>query len=689
MGVVGEPVGARVDPDGSSPATSEHVKSSVGRYFREVTSIIVGTHSVGFEPLTWREIVSIGIVAGDMSAQSIARCVSISIDRVEAALATAREEGVLGPDGVDPSEAVLMVGELPLTVVAEIHAVVARHLLIRGPDSLSQALDHARSALSVLPDVELLALVDQTAETTLSVGGYRSARECLEFANEFSTTEAPLVRVRRLCKLATALDGLGLVAEARSHLATAFQIAEFEGDAELTISTAVDYVLPVDWYAGDRRTTAQLQRAEALAETEEHRVMLNAARAMAEMRIPVPTSDPHQVAWVTRPSVAQPLADDALERSVGQSAMARLLALLAWRTTHRDPQFLERRREVASAAFDIAQRLRNPGRMVDAAVMLGVDALECGDRQAFERVLSVLRWIADVDENPRLAWQAHTVAAGAAHLDGDVEAARQHRDAARHLGMSVDISGWFGADLLLLSQELLSRNDPDEMRNYLFDDSATALLSPLAKLLVGVAYQAVGDYRTTEELLRRALRQFDPEASWLLCHTRAADLALRVGADDIVNELWSVLKPWHAHVSVDSQAWFCDGPVSGWLAMLAQHRGDLAACRRYVAEAYPVALRLGDVRTLDRLAKLSKQTGIEVEDARSESGDLSERELSVLQLVVDGLSNPQIADSMGFSRSTIRNELSGIYRKLRVASRIEAAAHAVQFGLCQPPALTD
>jgi hypothetical protein len=57
----------------------------------------------------------------------------------------------------------------------------------------------------------------------------------------------------------------------------------------------------------------------------------------------------------------------------------------------------------------------------------------------------------------------------------------------------------------------------------------------------------------------------------------------------------------------------------------------------------------------------------------------------VLQRVVDGWNNPQIAESMAFSRSTIRNELSVIYRKLGVSSRLEAADHALRFGLCQPP----
>ena len=649
-----------------------------------VASFTMAPPAVSFEPVNWRELLAVGIVANDLSAVTIARCVGVSIDAAEDALAVARTEGVIGPNGIDPAEAVRMVGELPSQVVASVHTVVARYLLSCGPARLLEAISHSRSAWDFSPAGELLTIADLAASTSLSVGDYRSARECLEFANEFATTDPPRVRITRLCQLAAALDGLGLVAEARSHLATAFQIAEFEGEADLAITAAVEYVLPVDWYAGDRRTTAQLQRAEVMSITEEHRVMLNAARAMAEMRIPVPTADEHQVAWVTRPTVAQPLAGDALARSVGSSAQARLLACLAWRSTHRDPQYLAQRREVAAEAFDIAQRERHPGRMVDAAVMLGVDALESGDRPGFDRVVTVLRWVAEVDENPRLAWHAHTVAAGAAHLDGDPDTARHHRDAARTLGMSVGISGWFGAELMLLSQELLARRDPQEIAAHLPDDSATALLNPLAKLIVGLGHSVAGDQERAEDLLRKVMRQFDPEASWLLCHTRAVELAIRVGADDVVDQLWLALEPWHDHVAVDSQAWFCDGPVSGWLAMLAQYRNDLAACRRYVAEAEVVAQSLGDKRTLARLGALRAESGIATGNGGDGRSPLSEREIAVLQLVVDGWNNPQIAESMSFSRSTIRNELSVIYRKLGVANRVEAASYAVRTGICTP-----
>jgi two-component system, NarL family, response regulator LiaR len=61
--------------------------------------------------------------------------------------------------------------------------------------------------------------------------------------------------------------------------------------------------------------------------------------------------------------------------------------------------------------------------------------------------------------------------------------------------------------------------------------------------------------------------------------------------------------------------------------------------------------------------------------------DLTERERNVLALMVQGLSNPAIADELTVSRSTIKFHVSSILSKLGATSRTEAVALAVQHGL--------
>jgi NarL family two-component system response regulator LiaR len=58
--------------------------------------------------------------------------------------------------------------------------------------------------------------------------------------------------------------------------------------------------------------------------------------------------------------------------------------------------------------------------------------------------------------------------------------------------------------------------------------------------------------------------------------------------------------------------------------------------------------------------------------------DLTEREMQVLNCVVQGQSNRQIADAMFISVATVKAHISSILSKLQVSSRAEAIAYAIK-----------
>jgi DNA-binding NarL/FixJ family response regulator len=61
--------------------------------------------------------------------------------------------------------------------------------------------------------------------------------------------------------------------------------------------------------------------------------------------------------------------------------------------------------------------------------------------------------------------------------------------------------------------------------------------------------------------------------------------------------------------------------------------------------------------------------------------ELSEREREILDLIAQGLKNPEIADRLFLSPKTVRNNVSTILHKLQVAHRAQAILRAREAGL--------
>jgi DNA-binding NarL/FixJ family response regulator len=65
----------------------------------------------------------------------------------------------------------------------------------------------------------------------------------------------------------------------------------------------------------------------------------------------------------------------------------------------------------------------------------------------------------------------------------------------------------------------------------------------------------------------------------------------------------------------------------------------------------------------------------------SNIGQLSQREQQVLELMVQGQSNPEIAAVLYLSPNTVKTHIRGIMNKLAVDDRVQAAVVALRSGL--------
>lgn len=628
----------------------------------------------------WRDLVAIGLVAGDVSPATIARCSGVSRLEVLEAFAQAREFGVMDEDGkVQPGEATRLVADLAIDVVSHVHTEMARHYLSSGREGLERAIAHARQVTSAADTEAIVALCDHSGEVNLSLGDYRLARRLFEVADDLDLVGSDELRGRRLLLLAAAVDGEGDVLAARKLLVHAGAAGERSGDIDLVVEAAVRHALPTDWYAGDHQSLVMLQRAAAQDLSPDQSVKVMAARGVAEMRIPVLPERGQQLAWITRPEVAQPLTEQALAESEGLSAEARAMALLAWRATHRSPRYLAQRQAVTKELLTLGQELRRPALQVDAAVYLAVDAVESADRQLFDKALGVARWVAESEGSARLLWRAHTLAAGGAFLDGESDSVTDLARRAEESGQLVNAPGWLAGKMFFLAQRVITSDDPEQMSHLLFDESQAGMNNPLALSGIAYCFARCDQHAVAHRYARKALRQLDFESSPLLLLTRVSAVALELDDLELRRELLELMEPWLEHVSVDSSAWWCDGPVSLWAALLEESLGEIHAAREHAEMAHGAVNRLHDVRSRRRLRTLMKR--LSTADGTHVEPPLSSRELEVLRMLSSGATNAQIADALNYSVSTVRNDTVSIYRKLEVNGRAEAVAKAVSLGL--------
>jgi DNA-binding NarL/FixJ family response regulator len=105
--------------------------------------------------------------------------------------------------------------------------------------------------------------------------------------------------------------------------------------------------------------------------------------------------------------------------------------------------------------------------------------------------------------------------------------------------------------------------------------------------------------------------------------------------------------------------------------VLKQIRGrDLVAAVRSVAAGQSLLDPAVTTRVLERVRR-----GPAVEEGPA---GLSERERQVLEHIAQGLTNRQIAESLGLAEKTVKNYVSAVLNKLGLERRVQAAVYATE-----------
>lgn len=91
-------------------------------------------------------------------------------------------------------------------------------------------------------------------------------------------------------------------------------------------------------------------------------------------------------------------------------------------------------------------------------------------------------------------------------------------------------------------------------------------------------------------------------------------------------------------------------------------------------------VRAGGAPMTSEIARMVVRSFMEPSDSPSETDMLSAREMEILSLVAEGLSNKEIGARLHISFATVRTHLMNIYEKLHVRCRTEAAAKYLRSG---------
>jgi DNA-binding CsgD family transcriptional regulator len=389
---------------------------------------------------------------------------------------------------------------------------------------------------------------------------------------------------------------------------------------------------------------------------------------------------------------------------------------LAWRESHRSPAYLSQRLTATEQAVDLS---RSGGIFDESAHFCHIlDLMENGDFIRADLEIQQLRSAAHAGGSFIAQWWSGFIFTGRLISQGKFLEAGQEAQQVFSRGQIADEPGRLVITLEQQSLILIESIIPPEL-SAVFQGETQLLANHYARSLAALANASLGNVATAEQLISDTLdilKDSEKEAGWLPTVTMLTEAAHLLKRFDIAAQSALLLEPYSRH-HVTYIGNTIRGPVRRYCALAKHASGDLSGAIDDLLMARNESRRIGDhlwdlacsVDILELLAEVDPGRAIElvpesiIVDAelsemkwRAHRGrialttartslaanmGLTSRQISVMNGLLRNLTINEIAQQLGFSHSTVRQESIAIYKALQIEGRTAIADRARQLQL--------
>jgi predicted ATPase/DNA-binding NarL/FixJ family response regulator len=348
---------------------------------------------------------------------------------------------------------------------------------------------------------------------------------------------------------------------------------------------------------------------------------------------------------------------------------------------------IQRSQEITRRRLEFAQRCHEPYQARHIYPWLAALAMIQGNLVETERLLAQAEAVVARLTSPEPHAFLRHARGYIAYYRGDYALAEEQlqraSDVFRAIGPETQI--WYLGPLGLAQ---LARGNLQEATTYLREAEELLAGQPEGSIMVADALSELA-------LLVIRLDDRDRAARYYLKLLPFQGLCIDLLIDRLLGELQILLGDWskaQIHLSAAEAIARREGlpPEVAWtlaaqarLVLAQGGRGSAARARSLLEQALDRFEQMGLLGEAHSLRTELERVPGKSPSRRSQSrpAGLSEREVEVLQLVVAGKSNQQIAEALVLSEKTVANHLARIFAKTGTGNRAAAAAFAIRSGI--------